>query len=136
MLQDIQGADTGEVRVGERQDASVVELAMRTELAGSGYVGFGDIHAVRLEAGFLKAGHDLADAATDIQCARAGPARLQGIGIFRVEPRIPSGEKVCVGFILPIVRVLVAWGAHGASVVAFGGATASRASWLPPLGHP
>ena len=99
VFEDVERADAGEVGVGEGQAAAVVKLAAVGEFAGAFDVRFGDIDAVRLEAGFGEAGDDLADAAADVEGAGAGPEGLQGVGVFGVEGGVPAGEEFRVGFV-------------------------------------
>ena len=107
VLKDVERAGAGEVAVGEREPASVVKLAAVGELFRAGDVGFGDIDAVRLEAGLSQLRHDLAHAAADIEGARAGAGGAEGVGVFGVEGGVPVGEVLGVGFVLFVVGVVL-----------------------------
>ena len=107
VLEDVERAGAGEVAVGEGELASVVKLAAVGELSGAGDVGFGDIDAMRLEAGLGQLRDDLAHAAADIEGACAGAGGAEGIGGFGVERGVPVGEVLGVGFVLFVVGVVL-----------------------------
>ena len=54
---------------------------------------------MRFEPGGGKAGDDLADAAADIEHARAGSLGAEGVAELRVEAFIPVGQDFGIGFV-------------------------------------
>src|SRR5216117_3250094 len=59
-----------------------------------------------LEARLLQPRHHLADATADIQSPRTRLLRLQGVGVLRVEARVPTRQKLGVSFVLLVIRLL------------------------------
>src|SRR5262245_23911814 len=105
------------VRIG--QPSPVVEPATFTELFCPLDVRLRDIHAMGLVASFLQAGYDLADAAADIQDGSSGLFGLQRVRVLCVKGSIPTCQKLRVGFVLAIIRVLVTAIAHASSLADF-----------------
>lgn len=87
---------------------TVVNLRLGSDLPGSLNIGVRNIYSMDLRTGLEQSFHDLSYSASDIQDLSTGGGGEQRIGVFGIERRVPFGQKLCVIFVFPVVRFLVA----------------------------
>ena len=107
VLKHIQCTDRGKLTVGKGQRFPIINATAIRELACLGDVRLGDIDSIRITSRLKQPMHDLANATADVKHATPFCLRLKRVGIPGVESGIPAGEEFGVGFVLPVIRILM-----------------------------
>ena len=117
MFHHVQCTDSLEIPVRVGESVAVIQQASVGEGLGALDVRCRDIHAVRLEALLGQLGHDLADAASDVQHPGTRCLGAKGFGELGVEGRVPVGQDIGIGQVIADVVEMAGRGGHGQSAL-------------------